>query len=58
MSVEVSVISSSGATFFHESKDITPFNPVVIDMRKAFPGVYTVIVVKDGKTVKNNVVKI
>ena len=56
--LSVKVISSTGGVVFDETKDASPFNPVVIDMSAAYPGVYTVIVEMDGKTLKNNVVKI
>ena len=51
---KVKIISSSGAVYYETTRSITPFEPLVIDMKKASAGVYTVLV---GES-KYNVVKL
>ncbi len=57
-SLDIRVISASGAVFYSGSQEVTPFSPAVVDMRGAFPGSYTVMVGFSGKTVKASVVKL
>lgn len=54
----VKIIASSGAVFFEGDLEIDPFNPPTVDMSKAAPGVYTVVLTKDGQELKYVVVKI
>ena len=54
----VRIISQTGAVFYDATLEIGPFDPVSVDMTKAYPGVYTVILTKDGKEEKFNFVKI
>ncbi len=54
----VRIISQTGSVFYDATLEIGPFDPVSVDMTKAFPGVYTVILTKDGKEEKFNFVKI
>lgn len=54
----VRIISQTGAVFYEATLEIGPFEPASVDMKNAFPGVYTVILTKDGKEEKFNFVKI
>ena len=54
----VRIVSPTGALFYDETIEIDPFNPAKVDMSKAYPGVYTVFLAKDGKEEKFNIVKI
>ena len=54
----VRLISPTGAVFYDETVEIDPFDPAKVDMSKAYPGVYTVCLSKDGKEEKFNIVKI
>ena len=54
----VRIVSQTGAVFYDATLDIGPFDPVSVDMKGAYPGVYTVILTKDGKEEKFNFVKI
>ena len=56
--LEIKVISSTGATFYGGTAVVSPFAPAVVDMRSAYPGTYSVVVVKDGQTYKKNVVRL
>lgn len=58
-SVHVKVVSSAGGVFFDGGfGNVTPFEPLKIDMGAASPGAYTVVVTLDGEVHKINVVKI
>lgn len=58
-SVQVKVVSSAGGVFFDGGfENVTPFEPLKIDMGAASPGAYTVVVTLDGEVHKINVVKI
>lgn len=54
----VKVVASSGAVFYEGDVDVDPFDPPTIDMSKAAPGVYTVILTRDGQELKYVIVKI
>ena len=54
----VKIVSATGALFYEADLTIGPFDPVVVDMSKAWPGAYTVILTKDGTAEKFNIVKI
>ena len=54
----VKIISPTGAVFYEATLEIGPFDPVAIDVSKAYPGLYTVVLTKDGKEEKFNIVKI
>lgn len=54
----VRIVSQTGAVFYDATLDIGPFEPVSVDMKGANPGLYTVILTKDGKVEKFNFVKI
>jgi subtilisin family serine protease len=50
----IKIISSSGSVFYEKTTTVTPFEPLKVDMGKASPGVYTVLVDNN----KYNVVKL
>ena len=54
----VCIISAAGATFYQGESAITPFEPTVIDMTKAAPGPYTILLTINGKSLKYNLVKL
>jgi hypothetical protein len=54
---EIWLISASGAVVFHTVATCSAFEPAVIDVHKAAPGVYTLKVETGGETYKTTVVK-
>ena len=57
--VAVKIISGTGSSVFSETySDVTPFDPIVIDMTPYPAGSYTVSVTIDGKPLKSNIVKL
>lgn len=56
--LDIKVVCSTGATFYSGRSDVSPFAPAVVDMRSAYPGTYSVVIVKEGQTFKYNVVKL
>lgn len=54
---EIWLISASGAVVFHTVAACSAFEPAVIDVHKAAPGVYTLKVETGGETYKTTVVK-
>lgn len=55
---EVKIISPTGAVYYDKTVEISPFEPGSVDMKKAWPGMYTVILTKDGKEDKYSIVKL
>ena len=54
----VRIISQTGAVFYEADREIGPFDPASIDMKDAFPGVFTIFLTRDGKEEKYSIVKI
>ena len=42
------IVSPTGATFYDNTVQTGPFDPVSIDMKSAFPGLYTVCIAREG----------
>lgn len=54
----VSITSTTGATVYSDNVTIEPFNPTKIDIRHLSPGVYTINLTIDSKTVNKSIVKL
>ena len=54
----IKVVGSSGAVVYDKTVAISPFAPATVDMSGVSAGSYTVILKKDGKETKYNVVKL
>lgn len=55
---EIWLISQSGTVVFHTVATCSAFDPAVIDVHKAAPGIYTLKVATGGETHKTTVVKL
>lgn len=57
--MSVKVVGASGAVVADEAfSNVSPFEPVSVDMSSCLPGTYTVNINLDGHTIKSNIVKL
>lgn len=56
--VAVKVVAANGSIFFDDTVHVSPFEPAVIDMSKAAPGMYTVKLNVGGKELIYSIVKV
>lgn len=54
----VKIVSPLGGILFEDTCEISPFSPLTVDMGNAAPGIYTVSIDINGKSLKYNIVKI
>ena len=54
----ISLVSNAGAVVLEKVVDVSPFNPVSIDVAALSGGVYTVLVKYDNKVIKKPIIKL
>lgn len=57
VSMEIKVVSATGGVVFETTANASAFEPAVVDLSKAAPGLYSVIVTYSGNVYKQTVVK-
>ena len=57
ISMEIKVVSATGGVVFETTANASAFEPAVVDLSKAAPGLYSVIVTYSGNVYKQTVVK-